>query len=157
MEQSRAEYNVYVICNKHRVVRWLDCPCEIIWKLHFSSLSKQFLYVFFSFCLLSSSFLFPHLSFFSYLVAPLSVLSFQEAKMFRSSCPYKIFKPLFLTHLNPSCRLFLRISFKGIFSYFPKLRIESVHFCECGSVQCSRFTAIGDYLKIASFGNFCMA
>ena len=40
------------------VIRWLDCPCEIIWKLHFSSLSKQFLYVFLSFCLLPSSFFF---------------------------------------------------------------------------------------------------
>ena len=32
---------------------------------------------------------------------PLPVLSFQEAKMFRSWCPYKIFQPLFLIHLKP--------------------------------------------------------
>ena len=57
--------------------------------------------MFFSSCLPSSSFFFPHLSFFSYLVAPLSVLSFQEAKTFRSWSPYKIFKPLFLIHLKP--------------------------------------------------------
>ena len=98
---NRAYYNLYVICKKLGVIRWLDCPCEIIWKLHFSSLSKQFLYVFFLsvFCLPLS--FFPHLSFFSYLVAPLPVLSFQEAKMFRSWCPYKIFQPLFLIHLKP--------------------------------------------------------
>ena len=55
---NRVEYNSYVICKKLGVIRWLDCPCEIIWKLHFSSLSKQFLYVFLSFCLLPSSFFF---------------------------------------------------------------------------------------------------
>ena len=27
---NRAEYDVYVICNKLGVIRWLDCPCEII-------------------------------------------------------------------------------------------------------------------------------
>ena len=36
---------------------------------------------FFSFCLLPSSFIFPPFMLFSYLVAPLPVLSFQEAKM----------------------------------------------------------------------------
>ena len=46
---------------------WLSI--EIIWKLHFSSLSKQFLYVFF----LSSSF-FPHLSFFFLFGLPLARL-----------------------------------------------------------------------------------
>ena len=55
---NRIEYNSYVICKKLGVIRWLDCPCEIIWKLHFSSLSKQFLYAFFSLCLLPSSFFF---------------------------------------------------------------------------------------------------
>ena len=44
---------------------------------------------------------FPPFMLFSYLVAPLPVLSFQEAKMFRSWCPYKIFQPLFLIHLKP--------------------------------------------------------
>ena len=44
---NRAEYNSYVICKKTGVIRWLDWPCEIIWKLHFNSLSKLFLYVFF--------------------------------------------------------------------------------------------------------------
>ena len=94
---NRIEYNSYVICKKLGVIRWLDCPCEIIWKLHFSSLSKQFLYV--SFCLLPSSFFFPPFILFSYLVAPLPVLSFQEAKMFRPWSPYKIYKPMFL-HLK---------------------------------------------------------
>ena len=91
---------IRVICKKLGVVRWLDCPCEIIWKLHFNPPSKQFLYVFFSFCLLPSSSIFPPFMLFSYLVAPLPVLSFQEAKMFRSWCPYKIFQPLLLIHLN---------------------------------------------------------
>ena len=50
---NRIEYNSYVICKKLGVIRCLDCPFEIIWKLHFSSLSKQFLYV-----SLSSAFLF---------------------------------------------------------------------------------------------------
>ena len=45
---------------------------------------------------------------------------------------------------------------QGILSYFPYLRIESVHFCKNGSFQRPRFTAIGGYLKKAkSFGNFC--
>ena len=96
---NRIEYNSYVICKKLGVIRWLDCPCEIIWKLHFSSLSKQFLYVFFLsvFCLPLS--FFPPFILFSYLVAPLPVLSFQEAKMFRPWSPYKIYKPMFL-HLK---------------------------------------------------------
>ena len=51
---NRVEYNSYVLCKKLGVIRWLDCPCEIIWKLHFNSLSKQFLYV----CFLPPAFLF---------------------------------------------------------------------------------------------------
>ena len=94
---NRIEYNSYVICKKLGVIRWLDCPCEIIWKLHFNSPSKQFLHV--NIFLLPSSSIFPHLCFFSYLVAPLPVLSFQEAKMFRPWSPYKIYKPMFL-HLK---------------------------------------------------------
>ena len=53
------------------------------------------------FFFLPSSSIFPPFMLFSYLVAPLPVLSFQEAKMFRCWCPYKIFKPLFLIHLKP--------------------------------------------------------
>ena len=162
---NRAEYNSYVICKKLGVIRWLDCPCENIWKLHFKSPSKQFLYVFF-FCLLSAFlFHFPRFMLFSYLVAPLPLLSFQEAKifkMFRYWCPYKIFQPLFLIHLKPLLSTFSLYScifslyFFVFLSYFPWLRIESVHFCKSDSFQRPRFTAIGGYLKNAkSFGNFC--
>ena len=167
-----------MICKKLGVIRWLVCPCENIWKLHFKSPSKQFLYVFF-FCLLSAFlFHFPPFMLFSYLVAPLLVLSFEEAKifkMFRCWCPYKIFQPLFLIRptWSPSYRLFLCISvfFVCISLYFLAISpdfelkafifvravlIESVHFCKSGSFQRPRFTAIGGYLKNAkSFGNFC--
>ena len=98
---NRAEYNSYVIDKKLGVIRWPDCPCEIIWKLHFSSPSKQFLYVLFFFLPSVFPFLFSSFILFSYLVAPLSVLSFQAAEMFRSWSPYKIFKPLFLIHMKP--------------------------------------------------------
>ena len=60
---NSVEYNSCVICKKLGVIRWLDCPCEIIWKLHFNSLSKQFLYVLFSASCLPLPF-FPHLCFF---------------------------------------------------------------------------------------------
>ena len=63
-------------------------------------LNFQTIPVFFSFCLLPSSSIFPPFMLFSYLVASLPVLSFQEAKMFRSWCPYKIFQPLFLITKN---------------------------------------------------------
>ena len=59
-------------------------------------LTVQTIPVCFFFCLLpSSSFLSPFMLF-SYLAAPLPVLSFQEAKMFRCWCPYNIFQPLIL-------------------------------------------------------------
>ena len=131
---NRVEYNSYVICKKLEVIRWLDCPCEIIWKLHFNSLSKQFLYVFF-FCLVPSSSSLSPFILLSYLVAPLPVLSFQEAKMFRSWCPYKIFQPLisiapfidvFFVFL---CKKFLAISHNFEFKAFSFVRavLSSVH------------------------------
>ena len=61
---------------------------------------------FFSFLFLLPSFII----FFPYLVSPLPVLSFQEAKMFRCWCPYKISKPLFLIRLkllSPTFSLYL--------------------------------------------------
>ena len=88
---NRVEYNSYVICKKLGVIRWLDCPCEIIWELHFNSLSKQFLHVFF---FLPPAFLFlsfPIYAFF-FFSRPLARL----VKMFRCWCPYKIFQPLIL-------------------------------------------------------------
>ena len=59
-------------------------------------LTVQTIPVCFFFCLLPSSSILSPFMLFSYLVAPLPVVSFQEAKMFRCWCPYKIFQPLIL-------------------------------------------------------------
>ena len=95
---NRAEYNSFVI----RYAKNLGWSGGLIVhvKLYESCISTQLpnnsSMFFFSFCLLPSSSIFPPFLLFSYLVAPLPVLPFQEAKMFRSWCPYKIFQALFL-------------------------------------------------------------
>ena len=128
---NRSEHNSYVICKKLGVIRWLDCPCEIIWKLHFSSLSKQFLYVFFSFCLLPSSFFFPPFILFSCLVAPLPVLSFQKAKMF-----LKCFVLGLLTKFTSQCS----------YTWSSSCRLFFVFLCK-------EFLVISHNFE--RFGNFC--
>ena len=129
---NRVEYNSYVICKKLGVIRWLDCPCEIIWKLHFNCPNNSCL---FFFCLLPSSSFLSSFMLFSYLVSPLPVLSFQEAKMFRSWCPCKIFQPLIL--IAPLidvffvflCKKFLAIShnFELRAFIFVRAVLSSVH------------------------------
>ena len=97
---NMAEYNYFVI-RYAKNLGWSDGLIVHV-KLYESCISTQLPNnsCFFSFCLLPSSSIFPPFMVFSYLVASLPVLSFQEAKMFRSWCPYKIFQPLFLITKN---------------------------------------------------------
>ena len=115
-------------------------------------LTVQTIPVCFFFCLLpSSSFLSPFMLF-SYLVAPLPVLLFQEAKMFRCWCPYNIFQPLIL--IAPLIDVFFVFLCKKFLAISHNFELRRVHFCKSGSFQRPRFTAIGGYLKMQVLGIF---
>ena len=112
---NRVEYNSYVICKKLGVIRWPDCPCEMIWKLHFNSLSKQFLYVFFSASCLPLPF-FPHLCFFLF-SRPLAHLVISGGQNVSLLMSLQNFPAIDLN--SPSYRRLLCISVQEILSYFP--------------------------------------
>ena len=112
---NRVEYNSYVICKKLGVIRWLDCPCEMIWKLHFNSLSKQFLCVFFlppAFLFLS----FPIYAFFLF-SRPLACLVISRSQNVSLLVSLQNFPAIDLN--SPSYRRFVCISVQEILSYFP--------------------------------------
>ena len=101
-EGNNSHKNMYSeACIEQKFLGWSDALIVHV-KSYESCISTRLpnnSYMFFFF--LPSSSIFLPFMLFSYLVAPLPVLSFQEAKMFRCWCPYKIFKPLFLIHLKP--------------------------------------------------------
>ena len=111
---NRAEYNWYVICKKLGVIRWLDCPCEIIWKLHFNCPNNSCLLFFLPPAFLFLSFLIYAFFLFSLPLARLVISGGQNVSVLVS---LQNFPAIDLN--SPSYRRFLCISVQEILSYFP--------------------------------------